>query len=123
MNCNGYGYLHIRRPGDKWRLRSAHRLAFEMANGHPAQGMVLHRCNNRKCINPEHLYNGDHAQNMRDRAASGNNRSGRDRLTHELVSRIKDLCKEKTQRDVAKLLGLPKSTVGDVMSGKTWKDV
>lgn len=122
-NRDGYGYLNIRRPGDKWRLRTAHRLAFEMATGAPAEGLVLHRCNNRKCINPEHLYDSDHAQNMRDRAASGNNRSGRDRLTPELVSQIRELCKKKPQRAVADLLGLPKSTVGDVMSGKCWKDM
>jgi HNH endonuclease len=63
---NGYG-----RTRDHWRragLPLAHRLVWTQANGEiPVGLLILHRCNNPSCVNLEHLYLGDHAQNMRDR--------------------------------------------------------
>ena len=123
VDTHGYGALNIKRPGERWSLHRAHRLSWEIANGKKPAGMVLHRCHNRLCINPEHLYVGNHAQNMADRASSGRNRSGRDRLTKELVSKIRNLCVNHKQRDVAAMMKLPKSTIGDVMSGRCWKDL
>ncbi len=123
LDRNGYGAISIRRPGENWKRQSVHRLAFEWANGRPGIPMVLHRCHNRKCWNPEHLYEGDNAQNMRDRAESGRNRSGQDKYRH-LIVRIRELCRSgHKQRAVAKLLGVPKSVVGDIMSGACWSDV
>lgn len=33
---------------------------------------VLHKCHNRACVRPDHLYLGDHRQNMQDRKLAGN---------------------------------------------------
>jgi hypothetical protein len=57
---NGYGRL--------WPSTTAHRLAWELANGEQAGDLyVLHTCDNRLCCNPAHLYLGTHADNVRDR--------------------------------------------------------
>ena len=40
---------------------------------------VLHRCNNARCVNPDHLYAGTHMQNMRDRDESGRTSRGEHR--------------------------------------------
>ena len=46
----------------------AHRFSYLLANGSLDESlMVLHRCDNRACVRPSHLYQGDHLQNMRDR--------------------------------------------------------
>jgi hypothetical protein len=37
----------------------------------PTDKWVLHRCHNKACVNPEHLYLGTHRENMQDMARSG----------------------------------------------------
>lgn len=51
---------------------TAHRASWEILKGPIPEGkMVLHKCDNRKCVNPNHLYLGDNSSNMRDRSQRG----------------------------------------------------
>jgi hypothetical protein len=46
----------------------AHRMAYLLYRGEVPEGSwVLHTCDNRKCVNPDHLYLGDAKQNTKDR--------------------------------------------------------
>ncbi len=117
VDPDGYGRAVLNR-----KTMGAHRAIWISENGEiPCGMMVLHRCHNRKCVEISHLYLGDHKQNMEDRAMSGRNRSGHDRLNQETAAEVRNLCRTKTQREAAAILGLPKSVIGDVMSGKCWK--
>ena len=50
----------------------AHRYSWQLFNGPIPEGkMVLHKCNNRGCVNPNHLYVGDGVDNVRDMIESG----------------------------------------------------
>ena len=122
IDKDGYGRIYCRVTKTN---TAAHRAAWVAVNGPIPKGtFVLHSCHNRRCINIKHLRAGDNAENMRDRAASGRNRSGRDRLTPELIKKIRVMCGSgMKQRAVAEALNVSKSSVGDVMTGRCWSDV
>lgn len=56
----------------RYRQAYTHRLAWMLANGPiPAGLFVLHKCDNPPCCNPDHLFLGTQADNVRDRDAKG----------------------------------------------------
>ena len=66
--CTG-GYGQIRVDG---ALCSTHREAWKIWRGDIPQGLcILHRCDTRSCINPDHLFIGTHTDNARDMVAKG----------------------------------------------------
>lgn len=66
-NRQGYGKFSLR-----GRLTGAHRVAFELCYGAIPEGLqVLHHCDNRPCVRPEHLFLGTPKDNTDDMWAKG----------------------------------------------------
>lgn len=71
-STHGYGYFHLVKNGQRHTLK-AHRLSMLIDSGEdiPKGALVLHKCNNKICANPKHLYLGNHSDNAKDASKLG----------------------------------------------------
>jgi hypothetical protein len=68
----GYGQIHAGTV-----IKDAHRVSWELTNGPIPEGLhVLHRCDVRACVNPEHLFLGTNSDNIIDKIAKGRHPHG-----------------------------------------------
>lgn len=66
-----YGGIRVK-IDDKWRHQIAHRVSWTLHFGPiPADALVLHRCDNPRCVRPDHLFLGTPQTNMDDMRDKG----------------------------------------------------
>ena len=108
---------------------SAHRYSYEFHYGGIPEGMhVMHKCDNPKCVKPDHLSVGTHLDNMRDK--KNKNRqvkgslAGMSKLTEEQVKNIKiKLLSGVKQSDIAKEFQTHKTNISYISREITWTHV
>ncbi len=109
----------------------AHRAAFRIFKGDIPQGMkVLHKCDTRCCVNPEHLTLGTQKQNMQDMVAKGRNRcvpqhgekNPMSRLTRAQVEEIRRRVAEgETQRSMCAIFNVSPMTINRIVRKESWQ--
>lgn len=127
FGSRGYGiFWH----GKERRSLMAHRFALEVHLGFnfPSEQVVMHSCDNPKCVNPDHLSLGSIRDNALDakskgRLAIGERNGGGVKLTDEAVAAIKSRKGITSGQSEASLYGVSRTTVNAIRRNERWKHV
>ena len=93
---------------------TAHRFAYSQFVGEIGDLHVLHKCDNRKCVNPDHLFLGTIQDNMKDRDAKGR-MFNNSQTTIEFAETVKKMLAERySQQFVADKFGVSQSLVSRI---------
>jgi hypothetical protein len=124
------GYAHVRDATGKRSM--LHRQVFEQRHGY-LPTVVMHTCDNTRCIEPTHLAAGDWGANNKDRANKGRsaqNVHSRRRLTAEQVAEIRQRFAKRTKFDLvngvvalAREFRVDTGVIYQIASGRTYRDV
>jgi hypothetical protein len=112
----GYGKLSTMRKSVQ-----AHRFAWEFYNQQkiPEKMVVMHMCNNKSCVNPEHLKLGTQKENSFHAVLTG--QSNVARLNADQVRVIKS--SPLSSKELALAFGVTFSCIDDIRKGNTWKHI
>ena len=101
-----------------------HRVAWELTNGPITEDrLILHKCDNKKCCNPNHLYCGTYGDNQHDRnerhpISASSSGSGKTKLYEGEVWLIRKLCREGkstlSQKKISKMFKVSNTTINRI---------
>lgn len=120
VGSHGYGDFRLNK-----RHYLAHRAAWEEENGQIPQGMfVMHRCDNRMCVNPNHLMLGSHAENMKDKVAKGRQKAGfcrRKLVAQEVLDIREKRLAGASLKELAKMYDRHPDHIRKITNAKIWQ--
>lgn len=115
----GYGNAYIVINGTGRNI-CAHRLSYIIHYGLvPEDKFVCHACDNKYCVNPQHLWIGDNSDNMLDAYKKSLNKQVK--LSAVDVKFIKTSVKNRDE--LAAQFSVSASCIRDIFSGRTWKRI
>ena len=140
IGSHGYGQLNI-----EGKPETAHRLSWLIHNGNIPSGLfICHTCDNRRCVNPDHLFLGTQSDNMRDALSKGKSclaqpnvmvahpekrhwgsKNPRSKLTEEQVKEMRSMYTpgQITMAQIAEKYGVTRHAVGNIVKRRLWKQV
>ncbi len=121
LNNDGYG--KFRKSTNEYML--SHRFSYEYFIGPLIKGFVIcHKCENPRCVNPDHLRQDTMSSNMIDMVNSGN--QGNQKLSVSEVIEIKKELKFYYRgqfNDLAHFYKVDRKTISYIKTGKIWSHV
>jgi hypothetical protein len=128
--CCGYGKFRVFINRKKFIRIRAHQFSWYLHTKIHSTGLqVCHKCDNPKCVNPDHLFLGTHADNQLDKFLKGRQMKGETHvkaiLTETQVIDIRHRCLvlKESRISVAELYGIKYKTLEPIVTGKNWKHV
>jgi hypothetical protein len=129
LNGDGYGQFWDSLDS---RMNRAHRVSYRITFGSIPKGLsILHRCDNRRCVNPSHLFLGTQKDNIEDMVKKGRQRgrsmpgqlNGAAKLTADQVIQIKQLIKDGHRNaTIAPIFKVHPSNISAIRRGVSWAD-
>ncbi len=126
INSTGYPSLNRKRA----KSRIGRLVLFRRYGVQPSDIHMRHTCDNRWCINPDHIIPGTIYDNIRDRVLRGRTvavkgeKNNKAKLTAVKILEIRELCKSGvSQRTVAAQFGVVQSAIWAITSRRTWKHI
>ena len=106
----------------------AHRASWMLEHGSIPAGMhVLHKCDNRSCVRPSHLFLGSHQENMKDRDIKGRGIRGEKvgiaRFNENTIRMLRIAGEALPAYKIARAIGCSASTIHYILANRTWKHV
>ena len=122
-DSSGYGAIKTAKG-----MSIASRVSFELSVGSIPEGQcVLHRCDNPKCVKPDHLFLGTVGDNNRDRHRKGRTRASSGELHG--ISKLSDAgvriirCSPLSTKELAAIFCVSKDAINSARNNKTWKHI
>ncbi len=115
---NGYGAVRwVLEDGTVFYL--PHRASYAAFKGEIPEGMfICHSCDNRACVNPDHLWTGTNADNVNDMWEKGRNQKML--VTEELTRSVQELYKQgMRQVDLAEKFGISQQSISKIVRRET----
>lgn len=133
-DSHGYGVVEIGTRAQGRRNTGAHRIAWSLVRGPIPEGLcVCHRCDNPPCVNPEHLFLGTQADNLRDMSEKGRRvttttrgeRVAGSKLVPESVAEIRRLFAlgGMTKAALGKSFGVTEVQIGNIVKRRHWRHI
>lgn len=126
-------YGRIRIPGDRAHFR-AHRISYAIAYGvDPGPVYVCHKCDNPRCVRPDHLFLGTIQDNVDDMVSKGRQAAprgqsgslnGNAKMTEDDVRAvIRQIMAGKSNKAIAAKLSVGHAMVSRIRTGRSWRDL